>query len=190
MNINFKIIKALSILAAKKKIRADFAGVRVKCDADSTIYVSTNTHVAGVYREETQNTETSDIVIPTEILDAIKLTKFDVSASIKLIESNIYELSYYRTSVRFASLENGRYPRVEALLPTEFSNTETTYFDPASITMLEKAAKELEGGKVVICSNGQTKAAGVCFEKNPNFYGAIMPLMKPGNFEIPSWVKQ
>lgn len=194
MELNVRLLKAAAIAAGKEETRYYLKGVAVQADEKGSFLVATDGHRALAFCQsrDCYGGEPINIIIPSKIIDGIKLNKNIDIAELTQESATHWRLDYCGTSVVFAPID-GTFPDWRRIFPKE-ANGETAQFNPAYIGDFAKVAKALginsAAGCVKIAHNGPGPAI-VTFGEDIDGFGLIMPTR--ANFgrvdydKAPSW---
>lgn len=178
MELNVKLLKAAVIVASKEETRYYLKGVAVQADARGAYIVATDGHRALAFcqsREAQEGTAVS-IIIPSDIVAAIKPNKYEERATLTQESATHWRLDYCGTSVIFAPVD-GTFPDWRRICPKE-ANGETAQFNPEYVGDIAKVAKALgvksASGAIKMAHNGGGPAI-VTFGPDIDGFGLIMP---------------
>lgn len=204
-----KTLAALLNIAGKDDVRDCINGVLLEPVGDNSIrYVATNGNVVSLRQVESpilSDSESPDgiapLVIPREALERLKLSRH-VDTGYLVIHDAVQTESgtpkprecvveYQGVAIQFQEVD-GRFPSYRKVVRVTFSG-EAAQFDPALLSMIEKAARQIIGNKAsnrisvpVIAHNGQSGVSGFAVAE-AELYGSIMPF-NGGEFAYPEWM--
>lgn len=178
MELNVKLLKAAAIAASKEETRYYLKGVAVQADARGAFVIATDGHRALAFCQSREPHEgaTVNIIIPSDIVAAIKPNKYEERATLTQESATHWRLDYCGTSVIFAPVD-GTFPDWRRICPKEASG-ETAQFNPEYVGGMAKAAKALgvksASGAIRMAHNGEGPAI-VTFGDDIDGFGLIMP---------------
>lgn len=204
-----KSLVALLNIAGKDGIRSYIIGILLEPVGDNNIrYVATNGRIIGLRQVESpilSDSESPDgiapLIIPRDVLERLKLAKNVDTGYLVILDAEQTEsgnpkprqcvLEYQGGSYNFREVE-GRFPTYRRVIPIVFSG-EAAQFDPALLSMIEKAARTIIGNKPgngcsvpAIAHAGHNGMSGFAvFEAG--LFGSIMPF-KAEDFAYPEWL--
>lgn len=193
VSVPAKYIEVLKLFAGEKDPRAYLNGINLEIGAAKSRLVATNGAMLGCFRVESEqpdvNTPLTDIIIPNNLLKAIKPTglveiavgelktkKNDKGEKVPVSNARPVTLTYAGWSITGMTTE-GVFPDFRRIIPATVSG-QPAQFDVNLIASIAKARLILHGRKsgryATIGFNGDD--AALLDLADENFVGVIMPL--------------
>lgn len=175
MNIPAKYLKAALIFAAKKDVRYYLRGVLFEVQNGQARLVATDGQILGVFQLGECSLPDTQIIIPRERLETIKLKADEVT--LRPGDGKTCALVYAGDEYTFTAID-GRFPDYRRVIPSGVMSGESAQFSSELIVVLDKAYKVLNPSSKwnmpYISHNG---LSGALVDLNDdNFLGVIMPL--------------
>lgn len=176
MNIPAKYLKAALLFASKKDVRYYLNGVLFEVLNGQARLVATDDIIIGVFRLGECSLPDTQIIIPRERLETIKLK--DGEVTLRPGDGKTCALVYAGNEYTFTAID-GRFPDYRRVIPSGVVSGESAQFSSELIVVLDKAYKVLnpasKWGTPYISHNGSRRGALVDL-KDDNVLGVIMPL--------------
>jgi len=190
MLINIKLLKAAAIAVSKEETRYYLNGVCLQADEkNGVIFVATDGHRLLAFRQsETYEGEALNVIIPNDIIAAIKLNK-KIDDGELTRDGDKWTLEYSCFSVYFKMI-GGDFPDWRRFVPSECDGKPAA-FNPKYYGDFEKVAKILErtGSCIQISYNGEGPSL-IGFGDDVDGFGVIMPYRTRINeLNKPDWAK-
>lgn len=175
MNIPAKYLKAALLFAPKKDARYYLNGVLFETLHGQARLVVTDGHILGVFRLGECSLPDTQIIIPRECLETIKLKYGEVT--LRPGDGKTCALVYSDDEFTFTAVD-GRFPDYRQAIPSGEMSGESAQFSSELIVVMGKAYKVLNPSSKwnmpYISHNG---LRGALVDLNDdNFLGMIMPL--------------
>lgn len=180
--INIKVLRAMLPLAGERDIRFYLNGVMVEVRQTQTRYVATTGSVMGIYDESRENdtSETTQIIIPRDVVKQLKPNKKRVFGSLVLNDDGTARIlnPASEQDIGFKPID-GVFPDYQRVVPKEAAGTAGNYDFELLYRFVEvsKALGAKYPGMIDLQQNGPTGAALVHLSDS-NFKGVVMPCRK------------
>lgn len=175
MNIPAKCLKAALLFAPKKDARYYLNGVLFETLHGQARLVATDGNMLGVFRLGECSLPDTQIIIPREKIEVIKLKADEVT--LRPGDGKICALVYAGEEYTFTAID-ARFPDYRRVIPSGVMSGESAQFSSELIVVLDKAYKVLNSSSKwnmpYISHNG---LRGALVDLNDdNFLGVIMPI--------------
>jgi DNA polymerase-3 subunit beta len=194
IEINLNVLKAVNEYAGKEQTRHYLHGVCLQVGDGSLTYIATNGLVLLAHRDETKADWTGEIIIPADIIKAIKIGKRD--NHVAMLERGDYPrgridmdkctLHYNGVAVTFSPID-GTFPNWRRVIPSEVDGV-TAQFNGELLAKYVKTSKTLYDGTIPTVHHNGLSAACVTFPDDKTV-GAVMPMKHCGT-KLPGWVQE
>ncbi|KDD18748.1 hypothetical protein [Bordetella bronchiseptica] len=191
INIQLSHLKAAAHGAAKNDIRGYLNGVCIQATATETRYIGTDGHALVAVRHGASNDVPGrvEIVIPRDVIDAIKASKRDLSQRWILDEAGgaeMYKLVSPSGVIRPFAAPAGRFPDYTRVIPETLTG-EAGQLSAALTARVQKAADTLIGKAAYLYTtyNGAAGAA-LIVTTHPDFVAVVMPTRPPKDYAPPA----
>ena len=197
MQINLKAMKSLVFFASNEETHYYLNGVAVQPTANGLFLVATDGHIMGVVRQHVESFGgiSGDIIIPSTLLDKIKLARKDGSNLAEVtVVGNRVTIDYFGESYS-ADVIDGTFPSWRAIFPKDKASGKCAQFTPSLIARIAKAKAFWSGHKdpvFTISHNGESVAMVDWFtpENDCEGFGMIMPRkMEVKLDQRPDWAR-
>ena len=197
MQINLKAMKSLVFFASNEETRYYLKGVAVQPTANGLFLVATEGRVMGVVRQHAESFRgiSGDIIIPSTLLDKIKLARKDESNLAEVtVVGNRVTIDYFGESYS-ADVIDGTFPSWRNVLPKDKASGKCAQFAPFLIARIAKAKAFWSGDKdlvFTISHNGESAAMVDWFtpKNDCEGFGVIVPRRTEVKLDqIPDWAR-
>ena len=178
--VETRVLRALLHLSGNKDIRYYLNGVHVAFTPDQTVYTATNGAVLGRVTERAENPGFAALIIPREVVKALRPTAKALAAALHIDEGRkariVQELPSGVVDINFTGID-GVYPDCDRAIPAQTSG-EAGNYDAELLALFTASNKELGAthpGQFKLHQNGASGAALVSLVRS-TFVGVIMPM--------------
>ena len=176
MNIPAKYLKAALLFASKKDVRYYLNGVLFEVLNGQARLVATDGIILGVFRLGECSLPDTQIIIPREKIEVIKLKADEVT--LRPGDGKTCALVYSGDEFTFTAVD-GRFPDYRRVIPSGVMSGESAQFSSELIVVLDKAYKVLNPSSkwnVPYISHNGSRSSALVDLNDDNFLGVIMPL--------------
>ena len=180
--VDTRVLRALLHLSGVKDMRRYLNGVHVVFTPDQTVYTATNGTVLGRVTERAANPGSAVLIIPREVIKALRPTVKDLATAALHIDEGrkariVQHLPAGTVDINFTPID-GQYPDCDRVIPARTSG-EAGNYDAELLALFTASNKELGAkypGQFKLHQNGADGAALVSSLVRSTFVGVIMPM--------------
>ena len=187
MNIPSKYLKAALLFASKKDVRYYLNGVLFEVLNGQARLVATDGKMLGVFRLGECSLPDTQIIIPREKIEVIKLKADEVT--LRPGDGKTCALVYAGNEYTFTAID-ARFPDYRRVIPSGVMSGESAQFSSELIVVLDKAYKVLNPSSKwntpYISHNGSSSA--LVDLNDDNFLGVIMPIKPTRSLRTEAWL--
>ena len=187
MNIPAKYLKAALLFAGKKDVRYYLNGVLFEVLNGQARLAATDGHILGVFRLGECSLPDTQIIIPREKIESIKLK--DGEVTLRPGDFKTCALVYAGDEFTFTAVDD-RFPDYRRVIPSGVMSGEPAQFSSELIARLDKAYKVLNPSSKwnvpYISHNGSSSA--LVDLNDDNFLGVIMPIRPIRPLRTEAWL--